>query len=104
MSNERTIHIVCACGHPEHQFDLTYWDWGDGDLDMFLTIHLAKDRNILRRIRYAIRYVFGYQSKYGAFDEVVISPQMAKQISEFCMSFWIRHTSTMQFDSIKEIE
>jgi hypothetical protein len=36
-------------------------------------IHLNKD-NFWGRLKYGIKYIFGYQSRYGAFDEFIFNP------------------------------
>jgi hypothetical protein len=43
--------------------------------------------------------IYDYDSQVGL--EVVLLPIQAKQIAEFCMAYWIRHASTMKFDSLE---
>jgi hypothetical protein len=38
--------------------------------EVFVHVHLNK-RPFWSRIKYAIKYIFGHQSKYGAFDEFI---------------------------------
>jgi hypothetical protein len=38
--------------------------------------------SFFRRLVYAVKYVFGYRSKYGAFAEIVLSPREAKKLSD----------------------
>jgi hypothetical protein len=40
---------------------------------VYIHTHLNK-RPFWQRVRYGLRYIFGYQSKYGAFDEFIINP------------------------------
>ena len=61
--------IVCACQMPEHQIILRTIE---GDEDVYVTIHLVK-LPFFKRLLHGIKYIFGYTSKYGDFDEIVIS-------------------------------
>lgn len=71
------LRTVCACGSPEHQFSL----WID-EGDLVLLVHLAQHR-FIDRIWTAIKYVFGYRSKYGDWDETFITVDDAKKIVTF---------------------
>ena len=77
--------ILCDCGHPEHQFIMTYWT-DDEDKELMIDIHLTK-KSLLERINYALRYIFGYQSRYGAFDEIVINRETALVMTGFLLEF-----------------
>lgn len=79
---KRPMVILCSCGLAEHQ--IIFVD-EDADLDCFyLTFHLTP-LPLLRRIVYAVSYVFGHRSKYGAFDEMVIDVGGAQLIE-----YWVR--------------
>lgn len=71
MNNEITELILCECHSPEHQIILTYWP---DDNEICATIHLASIP-WYKRIVYAFKYIFGYKSKYGAFDEIIVDKQ-----------------------------
>lgn len=67
---ERTL-LTCECSSGEHIITFNYeqeWD------EVYMNVHLAK-RPFLQRVAYAIRYVFGRQCAYGAFDEVVLNKE-----------------------------
>lgn len=34
----------------------------------------------VRRLKYAIKYLFGYQCKYGAFDEIILGTKQYNNI------------------------
>jgi len=84
--------IVCECGSPEHQVLLTQIPYDDDYLnkcyaphlheelkdEMFIRIHLCK-RPFWQRVKYGIKYIFGYKSKYGAFDEIITSKKEFQQ-------------------------
>jgi len=73
MEKERDI-VICACHSTEHQMVISYSeDIVDGVTypEVYLHIHL-KQKSFWSRVRYAIKYIFGYQCRYGAFDEMII--------------------------------
>ena len=76
--------FVCNCQDVEHQFILSfddeerdhYCDW------MYLDVHLAKDP-FWTRVKYGIKYIFGYQCRYGAFAEIIINRPLAQRLKQF---------------------
>jgi hypothetical protein len=73
MEKERDI-VICTCHSTEHQMVISYSediiDWVRYP-EVYLHIHL-KQKSFWLRVRYAIKYIFGYQCRYGAFDEMII--------------------------------
>lgn len=72
---KRTLYI-CACGSLEHSFVVT----GDTN-DLFIEIHLAP-LPFWVRVRNAVAYVFGHRSKWGDFEEIVLTPNMALDLGD----------------------
>jgi len=60
--------------------------WENGDVDLFLEVHLVK-RGFWRRLRSGIRYIFGYKCKFGAFDSLTFSPKKAEQIKSLLQEY-----------------
>jgi hypothetical protein len=74
MKQERDI-VICACHSTEHQFVISYSEDVLDEVkypDVYLHIHLTK-KPFWMRVRYAIKYIFGYQCRYGSFDEIIIN-------------------------------
>ena len=67
--------LVCACGDVAHQLVIT--TFGDGEA--YVTFHLSKLK-WYNRIWVGMRYIFGKQSKYGAFGEVVLDARHVEQL------------------------
>ncbi len=65
--------LICDCSSEEHQLLIRYDD-NDETPEVYVNVHLTK-KPFWERVRYAIDYIFGRQSKYGAFDEVILGPQ-----------------------------
>lgn len=71
--------ILCSCNSPEHQMIVYYNDnFSDGHKEVYLQVHL-KSLPFWKRIKYALRYIFGYKSKYGAWDEFIFNDLNADQ-------------------------
>jgi hypothetical protein len=77
-------HFNCECHHPEHAFSLTF-DKEEGDL--YLNIFLSPRIKWYKRIIPAIKYILGYKSKFGHFDEVQIDPHKRAQLFEIVNKF-----------------
>lgn len=86
--------IFCECQSSEHQVIFGTIDYTTEELaryypnievqnemqdEVFVHIHLSK-KSFWYRIKYAFKYIFGYQCKYGAFDEVLTTKTRLKEI------------------------
>jgi hypothetical protein len=66
--------VICACHSTDHQMVILYSEDiinGERYPEVYLHILLNK-RPFWERVKYGIKYIFGYQSRYGAFDEMII--------------------------------
>lgn len=68
--------IICDCHSTEHQM-IVYYEEEDDMSEVrypmcYLHIHL-NERNFWGRLKYGIKYILGYKSRFGAFDEFIIS-------------------------------
>lgn len=68
--------LICSCENPEHQIIVSYLD-----KQVYLTIHLVK-LPFFQRLWKGIAYIFGYCSKYGAFDEFILDKNDSDKILE----------------------
>jgi hypothetical protein len=60
--------LICSCGSPQHQLILSTDNDPGEEEDVYLNIHLCK-KSLWARVK----YLLGYQSVFGAFEEVVLS-------------------------------
>lgn len=65
--------ILCDCNSSDHQV-LVFYDKKDEDKNAYLNIHLTNNRGFMDRVKYAFKYIFGYKSRYGAWDEFILNP------------------------------
>ena len=70
--------ILCNCHSPEHQM-LIFYD--EEDNIAYVEYHL-KPLPFFKRVIHAIKYIFGYRSKYGDFDEILIDEKYADYFIE----------------------
>ena len=75
---EKREIIICECHSTQHQYIFLYDEDKDKDGNItdrtvYIHTHLNK-QPFFKRIWIAIRYIFGYQCRYGAFDEFIIKP------------------------------
>ena len=76
--------FVCSCHNTEHQMVVLY---DEDDIDgvrfpmVYVHTHLVK-RPFWQRVGYGLRYIFGHQSRYGAFDEFIINPDDVQGIEK----------------------
>lgn len=83
MSDIKRDILVCECNSLEHQFAIWYDEVYN---QVYIEPHLNR-RPLLDRIKYAIKYVLGRQSNYGAFDEIIIKPIDADKIIEYLQKY-----------------
>ena len=64
--------FVCSCHNTEHQMVVIY---DEDEIEgvkypmLYIHTHLVK-RPFWQRVGYGLKYIFGHQSRYGAFDEM----------------------------------
>ena len=78
--------FICECNSIDHQFVFTLDPDGEWP-ECYLEVHLGTWRGFWRRLWRGLRYAFGYKSRYGAFDEVTISPSDAVRIRDLMDAF-----------------
>ena len=84
---KRTL-FVCRCYSIEHSFIVS----SDED-DVFIEVHLA-GLPFWSRVKHAIRYLLGKKSKWGDFEEILLSPEQALDLGDKLIE-WSRGESTV---------
>ncbi len=64
----RIMYYTCECLSPQHTLRFVY----DGN-DLYTEVYLNQYRNFFKRIWVAVKYVFGYTSKYGHWDTWILN-------------------------------
>lgn len=74
---EQPRYLECGCHSPEHTLRFVYFDDPPG----FLYLHVfLEERGFFERLWLAVKYVFGYKSRFGHFTEFVFSPEDVKKL------------------------
>jgi len=55
----------------------------DRRYDMLCVEMLLSSRGFFRRLKCAVKYLFGRSCKYGAFDEILLMPEEAKRLHDY---------------------
>lgn len=72
LLTEKEILFLCQCGNPEHQMIMRYFDVDyDDDKSVYVSVFLRNESNFFKRLWLGIKYIFGYRSIYGYFDEFI---------------------------------
>jgi hypothetical protein len=77
--NMKNDLFICECNSMEHQFIISFdsnEDWNDY---IYLHIHLTNNSFFERLIK-SVKYFFGYKSKYGCFDEILLDKIQTKRL------------------------
>jgi hypothetical protein len=79
MKNDNEILLLCDCSSTEHQLIVR---WDNDDNEVFVSVHLANYAGFWKRLWSGLKYVFGYKSCYGAFDEVILRKEDADRLQK----------------------
>ena len=84
MKNKQDL-LICECHSTDHQIILSYSEDVDKEGKTYpmcyAHVHLRKHR-FFGRVIHGIKYIFGYQCRYGAFDEFIFNPEDAPKLQE----------------------
>lgn len=72
--------FICKCYSPEHSFIFMY---DEDDNELYFEVHLSNYLPFYKRVIQGFRYMFGYKSKYGNFDSVIIKPEDADKLINY---------------------
>ena len=89
MTDEREV-FFCDCGADEHLLlvDHFYWD-EESDAEFCIKPHLSK-KPLSKRFSYAWRYLLGRQSRWGAFESIVLNEEDVRRLRHSCDRFLAR--------------
>jgi hypothetical protein len=73
---EKVEILLCRCHSSEHQI-LVHYD--EDDKMLYLHIHLT-ERSFWRRLKYGLKYIFGYHCRYGQWDEFIFNENDADKL------------------------
>lgn len=68
----KTYYFQCDCASQEHTIGI---DFDTVDKEVALHTQLFQHRNVFKRVWVAIKYVFGYECKYGHWDTMIMNEE-----------------------------
>lgn len=69
--------LICDCHSTEHQLVIHYSEdeYNDGKTYPMCYFHIHLNKlPFWERVKYGLKYIFGYKCRYGAFDEFIFNP------------------------------
>ena len=76
---ERKI-FICQCQSLEHQ--VGFW-YDEEDDYLYCEPHLKTHRNFFKRLWVALKYVFGFRSRYGHWDSTIFEKEDMKKLRDY---------------------
>ena len=76
--NTKREYIICSCENIEHQMVFTYFE-EEGHNEVFCQIHLSP-LPFWYRLCHAVKYIFGYRSRLGDFEEFILRKEDASKL------------------------
>lgn len=72
--------LICSCNSTEHQMVFHKSDGNDWyPPEVYVHVHLIR-RSFWYRLKYGLKYIFGYKSQYGAWDEFIMDDSHIKHL------------------------
>jgi len=69
---DKKVYLECSCHSIEHITRFSYSQIEPHEV--YMETHLYNYMGFWKRIWVAIKYIFGYRSRYGDFDCLILSP------------------------------
>lgn len=72
--------FICKCDSVEHQ--LSFW-YDKEENELHCEPHLSPYKNFFKRCAGALKYIFGYRSKYGDWDCMIFKNEDLVKLKSF---------------------
>ena len=82
MSDTEKLFVGCSCNSPEHQMLFIKREWL-GEIEYDVEFYLSKSNTLWQRIIVGIKYIFGYNSSYGDWGNILLDDKTRKAIVNF---------------------
>jgi len=71
--------LTCQCSSGNHIITFNY---DSEDNEVYCNVYLDHYKPWYKRLWYAIKYIFGWQSNYGAYSEIILKPEDADALND----------------------
>lgn len=97
-------YFECSCYSDEHLLTFSF-SMDKKYPEVYCHVMLNHNKRWYKRIWIAIKYVFGYQSIYGMFDEIILKPKDIVRLKALCQEFewFVKNNAENEFLA-KEID
>ena len=79
-------YIDCDCQDFDHLLRIAYFDDKDIHNELYIEVHL-RQKSFLKRLWLGLKYVFGFRSSFGDFDEFVMTRKKVLEIKKVLEDF-----------------
>ena len=73
------LFLMCKCHSLEHTIHFSH---SKEEQEVYVHIYLNEYPNVFKRIWVGLKYMFGYTSRYGHWDEVMLSVEQIQQLAD----------------------
>ena len=78
-----THHVICECHSPDHILQFSHMEDMDGDQICWTQVQLHQYHSFWQRVVIAVKYIFGYQCRYGHWDCTSIDLEQGKALRDY---------------------
>jgi hypothetical protein len=80
---------VCDCNSLQHTLVISYDNQNDGAEvpSAYINVRLYQSRNFFKRLKLAAKYVFGFKSEFGDFDEFILKHEDIERMINSLVSY-----------------
>lgn len=80
---KETHHVICECHSPDHILQFSHMERMDGDQICWTQVQLRQHRSFWQRLVVAVKYIFGYECRYGHWDCTSIELKQGKSLRDY---------------------
>lgn len=80
----KTEIFKCECQTHDHHFFLTE---NLEDKVLYLSVHLSPLYSLFKRINLAVKYIFGFRSRFGDYSETILNIEEIKELRDSLNDF-----------------
>lgn len=80
---KETHHVICECHSPDHVLQFSHMEDMDGDEICWTQVQLHQYRSFWKRLAVAVKYLFGYECRYGHWDCTSINVEQGKSLRDY---------------------
>ena len=80
---KETHHVICECHSPDHVLQFSHMEDMDGDEICWTQVQLHQYRSFWKRLAVAVKYLLGYECRYGHWDCTSINVEQGKSLRDY---------------------